>query len=1632
MAWDASRRRPEALPPFPDRHLLCVDEVKINNSQTLHTQDARAKMGLLLSPVAEEDRILALDAPLQVTVLVRFHDPAVRSVYSRTYCTSQSFLPTDRICRGLLRRINHCSEEFITRKDPDALNSTQCLRKGPKSLRFELVFEIQRKGDSSPWASRIFRSYQKRALTDASARDVIRSTHNTIGIFLRRHDDAFRWTDDPTHEHVSARPETFKPSSTGPLDLTCVPRARFVEPTQVWEFVPGYSLKLTLKSNNPARYQHGMRRLSKIDSSQATPLNLGLSEDLLSQAFRSVQDAFDQKQNAFELAHASCNVLEGTPDCDCQHWDEGALTIELRVVNNLGPIYGHLARSLKSRLRLFSHPTGQDCDDFVSKISARLTQFRDRYDDELEKLNDFEFRITELTGHGWQVKNCARFAIDGRNNHSRQIVEALLDRIRTGVCDVLRGHDVAIHMVAYKRGHLILDKALIARDHQFMSHQETSGPIVDEKRTLVAELQRRVRRDIDAICKDTCSLDDIHGPAPATPDRSPRFTYSFATPRRPSTPRSPLSRLHEWTQPGSPGSFATRPSTPPQVPLRKPSLRVFPLVPAKYKEETEQSPGGPVTLRDSAIGMDSVGESRALDGTARSESVDSLGLPAVILEDHHELASGTNKSALQPAAELYPAPRAPDYETDSNSTHSSMPALSESDDAPSPQASMLITPNVVRSASPGSRGVPCYDDTDLTHFPGPLMLSSSVPNSTTFSEVERFAEPKVARPQPSALQAGSTTPMRASSAEKSAPVDTPKASVDCSGDEKTPLAHRQMQGPTDSDPTRHCGDNAPAIHDTFPTTNDSNRDSVLPSQGSSDPEPDCSAAEIEAPGGAEDDLEFAQGDLPSEGLLQCHVEEGLVPASGPHENPDITHASGAVTVCESSETLRPSGPDNAFPSQGSDESDADYSTVEIDASESAQDDLPTEGFLLCHVEEKFVPVSELHENPDSNNGSVAVEEEFVAGSELPKHTAQPSIAIQEEPVPVSESHEHADITDDPVAVEEELLPASETHEHSNVTPTSAGVVEEDLEPVSELHGFPDTTDACGFVEEELVLANELHEKNDSTHTSAVAGICASSETLSLSTPLGDGCYDNDAGLLNEDPGRAEDEAEPHYEEAMKDEAELSHTVTLPVGMVCDVPEQVEEEILPELSEMPEEAEFSGSTEEPGRGLWPDSIETFGDEPAPDDESCYEPERSEQDNDSAIGPEALDCKVGDQSQPESDPGSVGLSERQEFLAHALPFSDSGIDIGTVSEVADVSGPEIDETPPSSLIDEISFPRDGLSHRDSELTRSEQEKISEPMDNDCERLGDETTPASPSTLSMTAAQVPDVAHDDPEPAEQALVPAPKPALAALSPPKPRISVPNHKTSRSISNSHPSPSQIGLGNSYLLPPLPLFANFTTNDITTSRTRDSWSSSSSWEDCVSTGRQSSDSVDTIKQSPLPVSDEEAADCPKRLGTPTAGLLGLNESRWADFGLRTALTGTHAYDGSSSTQFFEDNESSRDEAKLKQEQENDINEGPGKHMGTSSSRKGFHLRHKSSVASIILAGRLNRKESRELRQLKKKESKDLKKQAKAAKSTTAAKEAVSVSAATRDDDDSAGRLPQAMMLVAGLAFASSLVSRNH
>ncbi|KAL1844275.1 hypothetical protein VTJ49DRAFT_2332 [Mycothermus thermophilus] len=450
----------------------------------------------LLSPVFEDvqSRTTPSDPALVVHVDIRFTDPVIRSRYYRSYESSPEFNATTRICRGLVRRIERCAEEFVTRKDSTALELFKRDSFDRKPQRYEMTFRVARRGKGE-WAERTYRSYQKQPLTIAHTRDVVLATHRIVGLFLLRHDRNFRWLDCLGPDAgLPDTPETAVPSRGGPPSLLCVPQSRFIEATQAFEFVPGYDIHISFRSTNPHRQIPAIERNLKVSSTQTAPLTLFMSEDLLRKAQQVVND---------ELAQRWCQVAELPIP-----FRDDALEIGIRVVNNLGRQYDHVCADMTSTLPLFRDDEGRDCDAFLSAVEQRLAQTRNDADSALNATNDLEFRIVELKGVGWILREPAHFTVGPSISHGQQTIQAALDRLQTGVGDVIRGHNLAIHIKAQKRGHVVLDKAIVAHEKRGKP-LETFSSREDEQAIFVARLKARVQADMDKIFQDSCCIDDI-------------------------------------------------------------------------------------------------------------------------------------------------------------------------------------------------------------------------------------------------------------------------------------------------------------------------------------------------------------------------------------------------------------------------------------------------------------------------------------------------------------------------------------------------------------------------------------------------------------------------------------------------------------------------------------------------------------------------------------------------------------------------------------------------------------------------------------------------------------------------------------------------------------------------------------------------------------------------------------------------------------------------------------------------------------------------------------------------------------------------------------------------------------------
>lgn len=544
--WDAQHRAPGSSPRSKPR-LLMGDAFPRLEPKHIEMERERA----LLSPVFEDQPGPPTTPALVVHVEIQFTDPVIRSRYYRSYGSSINFEATSRICRGLIRRIERCSEEFLTRKDSTALEMFKDGTYERKPQRFEMTFRILRRGQGE-WAERTYRSYQKQPLTVGHTKEVALATHRMIGLFLRRHDEHFRWLDCPVSDD-DFDGETVAPSRHGPPSLVSVPRSRFVEATQSFEFVPGYSIELCFRSNNPQRKVAMVEKRLKVTSTQTTPLTSFISEDLLWKAWQAINRGLDLRKQDLE------DHLREHRTLDDPRSGGDEVEINLGVSNNLGPAYGHVQRNVKINLALFRHPEATDCDEFLAAIEHYLVRVRNEADARINSMDDFDFQIVELKGVSWTLREPANFTLGPSASYGRRTIQAALDRIQTGIGDVIRGHNIAIHIKAYKRGHLVLDKAIVAHEKRGKPRETFASP-EEAKATIAQRLKAQIQKDLDKVFEDSCSIDDIpedegHDVRPVTPAQ-PEQALSDGAPSPMYSPASTRS---------SPGRrFATLPKPRPQ------------------------------------------------------------------------------------------------------------------------------------------------------------------------------------------------------------------------------------------------------------------------------------------------------------------------------------------------------------------------------------------------------------------------------------------------------------------------------------------------------------------------------------------------------------------------------------------------------------------------------------------------------------------------------------------------------------------------------------------------------------------------------------------------------------------------------------------------------------------------------------------------------------------------------------------------------------------------------------------------------------------------------------------------------------------------------------------------------------
>ncbi|KAI1764772.1 hypothetical protein GGR53DRAFT_492537 [Hypoxylon sp. FL1150] len=518
MASDTPKRRPKsgALPGKFRTFVSDMKKFKIHRRDRRKHDDESESERVMTDPVfvppaPQPPETRTVSAPnslfvgnLAVQVTVTFDEPLSYS-YKRTYEASPSLQPTETLCQGLLRRIDHCCYEMITRKDATAMEYAAA--SGPdKPLRFEIQIDIIR-GWSEIWASRTFKSYQKQPLTPEAASQIILSTHYIVGLFLRRHDDGFVWKGGPVRDDPSQEIGKFPHRAGRVQSMSCVPRFYFLERPQTFESIPGYSVNFCFASRCQRRKLPDWNTTVEVNSHQTAPLNSIGAESLFFEASYALEGALRAERHAFEAVHRLCASVDGCKNC--RHHDNDGLELKVSIQNNLGPQFPDLERTIHCSSNLSFHSDVQNCVSFVKRVESALSRTRDDADDTISRMNDLEFRITELRGRGWSLDEPLIFVLGPYKSFSQRTVTAMLDRIQAGVAEVLRNNAVSVRMTAHKRGHFILDKTLVAREPLDLAGNSKAKSARKSKAYVIDRLRQRIERDIQMVCKDTLALDDI-------------------------------------------------------------------------------------------------------------------------------------------------------------------------------------------------------------------------------------------------------------------------------------------------------------------------------------------------------------------------------------------------------------------------------------------------------------------------------------------------------------------------------------------------------------------------------------------------------------------------------------------------------------------------------------------------------------------------------------------------------------------------------------------------------------------------------------------------------------------------------------------------------------------------------------------------------------------------------------------------------------------------------------------------------------------------------------------------------------------------------------------------------------------
>ncbi|RNJ60847.1 hypothetical protein D7B24_005998 [Verticillium nonalfalfae] len=516
-------------------------------------------------------------AGLTIRALIKFGPPLLAN-YDNVYEACRDFVPSDNICQGLLRRLEHGCHDLITRRDSSALDS----KSGRKPLRFEAQFTITRAGVH--WTTVTYRSYQKLPLDRQAAVDVALATDRIIGTFLRRHDRGFTWQ-APDRHSIDSR--TTRPQSRHSASLfSLTSQDRLVVTKQNIPFLPGYEIVLNFRSRCRSRQPVTWDRRFTIKSTQTTPLTPRLVEGLTWKLSKCIHDALDARKREFDDARAACDFLEEVEDS----FEDEAVFIDFKLHNCTGMNNSDAGRSVTSSFPLFQDSDAHDAREFAEQLDKSLADLRDETDKALNSLDDLKILIRDISGRDQTLKNPFAVVLDSSVCYAPRTIDAALDRVQSGIAHVLYGKDVTLVMAATKRGHMVLEKTIVGRPASLNSlsslHSLAEEPQTEQE-ILLSSLKDCIQRDIAMVILDTRSLSDmqarpqnlrlIERSAPPSTTRPPAVFAQVSS--GPSVPPSKAGVETNETRPETtvstaPAALPHQPETPVRSTVRNDDLGI--------------------------------------------------------------------------------------------------------------------------------------------------------------------------------------------------------------------------------------------------------------------------------------------------------------------------------------------------------------------------------------------------------------------------------------------------------------------------------------------------------------------------------------------------------------------------------------------------------------------------------------------------------------------------------------------------------------------------------------------------------------------------------------------------------------------------------------------------------------------------------------------------------------------------------------------------------------------------------------------------------------------------------------------------------------------------------------------------